>query len=161
MTRSSRFLFDRFAKDFALVFFIFEMAMAERPYVLIRLRGRRGGTVRRQGERAMGIRFAGALLIASYATAVGAETNDVWKIYSNARYGYSLCHPRSVGLSSESVACGVEVVLALLRAKEIADFTDGAPEGVDGPDGAGSQKGLQLCESHLDRIEVGAIGRKE
>ena len=39
----------------------------------------------------------------------------------------------SVGLSSESVACGVEVVLALLRAKEIADFTDGAPEGVDGP----------------------------
>jgi hypothetical protein len=67
----------------------------------------------------------------------------------------------SVGLSSESVACGVEVVLALLRAKEIADFTDGAPEGVDGPDRAGSQKGLQLCESHLDRIEVGAIGRKE
>ena len=66
-----------------------------------------------------------------------------------------------VGLSSESVACGVEVVLALLRAEEIADFTDGAPEGVDGPDGAGSQKGLQLCESHLDRIEVGAIGRKE
>ena len=66
----------------------------------------------------------------------------------------------SIGLSSESVACGVEVVLALLRAKEIADFTDGAPEGVDGPDGAGSQKGLQFCESHLDRIEVGAIGRR-
>ena len=42
--------------------------------------------------------------------------------------------------------------MALLRAKEIADFTDGAPEGVDGPDGAGSQKGLQLCQSHLDRI---------
>ena len=55
----------------------------------------------------------------------------------------------------------MEVVLALLRAKEIADFTDGAPEGVDGPDRAGSQKGLQLRESHLDRIEVGAIGRKE
>ena len=35
------------------------------------------------------------------------------------------------------------------------------PEGVDGPDGAGSQKGLQHCESLLDRIEVGAIGRKE
>src|SRR6476619_2463202 len=32
---------------------------------------------------------------------------------------------RSGGLSSESVACGVEVVLALLRAEEIADFTDG------------------------------------
>jgi hypothetical protein len=55
----------------------------------------------------------------------------------------------------------VEVVLVPLRAKEIADFTDGAPEGVDGPDGAGSQKGFQLCESHRDRIEVGAIGRKE
>ena len=37
-------------------------------------------------------------------------------------------------------------------------FTDGAPESVDGPDGAGSQKRLQLCESHLDRIEGGAIG---
>ena len=48
------------------------------------------------------------------------------------------------GLSSESVTCGVEVVLALLRAEEIADFTDGAPEGVDGPDGAGSQKGLSM-----------------
>src|SRR4029077_10172975 len=46
-------------------------------------------------------------------------------------------------------------------AEEIADFTDGAPEGVDGPDGAGSQKGFQLCKSHLDGIEVGAIGRKE
>jgi hypothetical protein len=61
----------------------------------------------------------------------------------------------SVALSSECVACGVEVVLALLRAKEIADLTDGAPEGVDDPDDAGSQNGLQLCESHLDRIEVG------
>jgi hypothetical protein len=48
-----------------------------------------------------------------------------------------------------------------LAAEEIADFTDGAPEGVDGPDGAGSQKGVQLCESHLDRIEVGAIRPKE
>jgi hypothetical protein len=52
-------------------------------------------------------------------------------------------------------------LISVLRAKEIADFTDGAPEGVDVPDGAGSQKGLQFCESHLDRIEVGAIGRKE
>jgi hypothetical protein len=32
-----------------------------------------------------------------------------------------LVRARSVGLSSECVACGVEVVLALLRAKEIAD----------------------------------------
>jgi hypothetical protein len=46
-------------------------------------------------------------------------------------------------------------VLALLRAEEIADFTDGAPEGVDGPDAAGSQKGFQLGKSHLDWIEVG------
>ena len=67
----------------------------------------------------------------------------------------------SRGLGVVGLACGVEVVLALLRAKEIADFTDGAPEGVDGPDRAGSQKGLQLYESHLDRIEVGAIGREE
>jgi hypothetical protein len=49
--------------------------------------------VRRQIYRAMGIRFVGALLITSYATGAGAQTNDVWKIYSNARYGYSLCYP--------------------------------------------------------------------
>jgi hypothetical protein len=42
----------------------------------------------------------------------------------------------SVGLSGESVACGVEVVLALLRAEEIADFTNGAARAFDGPDGA-------------------------
>ena len=44
-----------------------------------------------------------------------------------------------------SVACGSkEVVLALLRAKEIADFTDGAPEGVDGPDGAARRRAFNL-----------------
>jgi len=51
--------------------------------------------------------------------------------------------------------------LAFLSTEEIADFTDCAPEGVDGSDRAGSQKGLELGESHLDWIEVGAIGRKE
>ena len=60
----------------------------------------------------------------------------------------------------QSVACRVRSSFGTLsRAEEIADFTDGAPEGVDGPDGAGSQKCFQLCESHLGWIEVGAIGR--
>ena len=89
----------------------------------------------------------------------GGDRAAVTRAPTNTRDG--IRPHQSVGLSGESVACGVEVVLALLRAKEIADFTDGAPEGVDGPDGAGSQEGLQLCESHLDWIEVGAIGRKE
>ena len=53
------------------------------------------------------------------------------------------------------------VSLGTTAASIFADFTDGAPECVDGPDRAGSQKGLELCESHLDWIEVGAIGRKE
>jgi hypothetical protein len=49
------------------------------------------------------------------------------------------------GLSSESVACGVEVVLVLLRAKEIADFTDGAPEGVDGLGGSLDERFYHGC----------------
>ena len=64
--------------------------------------------MRRQGDRALGIRFAGALLIASYATGVGAEMSDVWKIYSNARYGYSLCYPADLfhpGTEPDEVQC--------------------------------------------------------
>ena len=52
----------------------------------------------------------------------------------------------------------MEVVLALLRAKEIADFTDGAPEGVDSPDGAGSQKGLQLPKAISIGLWSGVYG---
>jgi len=51
--------------------------------------------------------------------------------------------------------------LAFFGGEEIADFADGAPEGVDGPDRPGAQQGLELGESHLDWIEVGAIGRQE
>jgi hypothetical protein len=51
--------------------------------------------------------------------------------------------------------------LAFFGTEEIADLADGAPQGVDGPDGPGAQQGLELGESHLDGIEVRAVRRQE
>ncbi len=84
----------------------------------------------------------------------GSALSGTWKrefgTYRRAAYFARLAPPApqswSAGLSSESVACSDEVVLAVLRTEEIAGFTDGAPEGVDGSHGAGSQKGFQLCK---------------
>jgi len=42
--------------------------------------------------------------------------------------------------------------------EEVADFADGAPEGVDFSDRPGAQQGLELGESDLDWIEVGLYG---
>ncbi len=51
--------------------------------------------------------------------------------------------------------------MAFLWGEEVADFADGAPEGVDGSDRPGSEERLEFGEGHLDRIEVGTIGRQE
>ena len=45
--------------------------------------------------------------------------------------------------------------------EEVADFADGAPQGVDGADRLGAQERFELGESHLDRIEVGTVGRQK
>jgi hypothetical protein len=45
--------------------------------------------------------------------------------------------------------------------EEVADFADGAPEGVDGSDCLGAQEGFEFGEGHLDWIEVGAVGRQK
>src|SRR3984885_2885261 len=67
----------------------------------------------------------------------------------------------SIGLSSESVAQGVEVVLAFFWAEQIADLSDSFPESVDGSDGLGAQMGLELGEGHFDWIEIWTIGGQE
>lgn len=51
--------------------------------------------------------------------------------------------------------------MTLLRVEERADFPDGFPEFVDGPDGFGAQVGFELCESHLNGIEVWAVRRQK
>ena len=66
-----------------------------------------------------------------------------------------------IGHSSESISCGGEVVSAFGGLEQVADLADCLPEGVDGPDGFGAQMGFEFCEGHLDRIEVGAVGRQE
>jgi transposase len=68
---------------------------------------------------------------------------------------------RSAGVSFESISCGGEVVFAFFGLEEIADLADGSPESVDGADGSGAQIGLEFCESHLNRVEIGAVGRQK
>jgi hypothetical protein len=51
-----------------------------------------------------------------------SETWRVWPLCQDAMPW------RACGSNTAAVACRVEVVLALLRAEEVADFTDGAPE---------------------------------
>jgi hypothetical protein len=38
--------------------------------------------------------------------------------------------------------------------EEVADFADGAPQGVDGADRLGAQERFELGESHLDPIDT-------
>ena len=45
--------------------------------------------------------------------------------------------------------------------EEVADFADGAPQGVNGADRPGAQERFELGESHIDRIEVGTVGRQK
>lgn len=51
--------------------------------------------------------------------------------------------------------------MAFRRLEEIANVPDLLPEGIDGPDGFGAEMGFKLCEGHLDRIKVRAVGRQE
>lgn len=45
--------------------------------------------------------------------------------------------------------------------EEVADFSDGDADGVEGPRGLLSQQRLELGEGHLDRVEIGGIGWQE
>ena len=51
--------------------------------------------------------------------------------------------------------------MALGRSEDIGGSSDGVPEVVDGAGCGLLQEGLQLGEGHLDRVEVGAVGRQE
>ena len=53
-----------------------------------------------------------------------------------------------------------KIVDAFLGREGIEGLTDGVPEGIDGSFGGLSERGLELCEGHLDRIEVRRIGRQ-
>ena len=85
-----------------------------------------------------------------------ASTRSRW---SRIGASPSICY--SVGLSCESVSSGGEVVSTFLWAEEVADFSNVAPQGVDGSERPGAQQSLELGESHLDWVEVGARGRQE
>jgi hypothetical protein len=49
----------------------------------------------------------------------------------------------------------------LMRCIQFADFTDGLDELIESPCANASEMGLPLRESHLDGVEIGAIGRQE
>ena len=48
-----------------------------------------------------------------------------------------------------------------LRERVARHVADGAPEGVEGAGADTAQMGLELGEGHLDRVEVGRVGRQE
>lgn len=54
-----------------------------------------------------------------------------------------------------------EEVSGFGRGDEVADVSGGLPERVEGSSRRAPEMGLELCEGHLDRIEVGAVGRQE
>ena len=63
--------------------------------------------------------------------------------------------------SISTIPCGFEVVLALFWWEEVADASDEFPEGFIGSCSPFSEEGFQLCECHLDGVEVGGVGRQE
>ncbi len=54
-----------------------------------------------------------------------------------------------------------EIVTAFRSAEEAADISDCFPEVIEGSGGGGAQMGLEFGERHLDRVEVGTVGRQE
>src|SRR3954468_16938998 len=60
-----------------------------------------------------------------------------------------------------SIAGVPEEVPAFSGLEQAADVADGAPERIVGPGACSSQMGLELGEGHLDRIEVGRVGREK
>lgn len=59
------------------------------------------------------------------------------------------------------ISCGFEEVVAFFFGEEVADLSDRLPELVVGSGSGLSDQGLELGECHLDRVEIGAVGRQE
>lgn len=54
-----------------------------------------------------------------------------------------------------------EIVGALLRTEGLQEFSNSSPCCFDAPFFRLSDKGFELCEHHLNGIEIGAVGRQE
>jgi hypothetical protein len=54
-----------------------------------------------------------------------------------------------------------EEVGAFVRTEAVDELAESLPECVDGADGAAAQQRLELGESHLDRVQIGTVGRQE
>jgi hypothetical protein len=54
-----------------------------------------------------------------------------------------------------------DVVCAFFRGEQVQGTADEVPEGVDGSGLGLPQHFLEFGEGHLDRIEIGAVGRQE
>ena len=63
--------------------------------------------------------------------------------------------------STSAVSWPAILVPTFLFGVEGADVADGPPEGVDCPGADAPEMSLELGEGHLDRIEVGTVGRQE
>ena len=54
-----------------------------------------------------------------------------------------------------------DVVGAFFGSEEVQGAADEIPEGIDGSGLGLPQEFLEFSEGHLDRIEIGAVGRQE
>src|SRR6056297_2408258 len=70
-------------------------------------------------------------------------------------------HKTSVSRLIGFVSCCLEEVVAFLVGEEVAHMTDSLPKFMVGSGCSLSDQSLELREGHLDRVEVGTIGRQE
>jgi len=63
--------------------------------------------------------------------------------------------------SKRIVSAMTDVVGAFFRGEEVQGASDEIPEGVDGSGLGLPQQFFEFGECHLDRIEIGAVGRQE
>ena len=67
----------------------------------------------------------------------------------------------SVAVIEKLPAASTPTVCAFGWREEVDDGADCVPQGFDCPLGLAAQQCLELCESVLDRVEVGPVGRQE
>ena len=71
------------------------------------------------------------------------------------------CHKTSIELLIGRIASVLEIIPAFLRGIEVADVAESFPKVIDGPCSNPPKVCLEFGESHLDGIEVRAVGRSE
>ncbi len=68
---------------------------------------------------------------------------------------------KGIALSIESISSCFEVVGTFFRREEHTDVGDGFPELINGSGGCCVKVGFEFAESHVDGVEIMAVGRQK